>query len=243
MIQIIRMSELEEGTAVAAQAEGVELVVVKCNGRVSILEGRCPHQGAMLADGSVENGELVCNGHRWRFDCLTGEKLNNPKTCLKTFSARIEGDQVLVSEQEVIDWKRAAQKKATVDPARHAGRSLKDLPGPKGIPLLGNLLQLDLNRLHLVLEKWCEEFGPIYTIDLPHRSALVIADPELINNILRERPETYRRVGSIEPIFKVMGINGVFSAEGESWRRQRRLTMQALSTNHLRQFFDILIKV
>ena len=156
MIQIIRMSELEEGTAVAAQAEGVELVVVKCNGRVSILEGRCPHQGAMLADGSVENSELVCNGRRWRFDCLTGEKLNNPKTCLKTFSARIEGDQVLVSEQEVIDWKRAVQKKATVDPARPAGLSLKDLPGPKGIPQLGNLLQLDLNQLHLILEKWCE---------------------------------------------------------------------------------------
>jgi len=37
MIQIIRMSELEEGTADAAQAEGVELVVVKYNGRVSIL--------------------------------------------------------------------------------------------------------------------------------------------------------------------------------------------------------------
>jgi cytochrome P450 len=40
-----------------------------------------------------------------------------------------------------------------------------------------------------------------------------------------------------------MGINGVFSAEGDQWRRQRRLAMQALDTRHLRQFFPTLINV
>ena len=40
-----------------------------------------------------------------------------------------------------------------------------------------------------------------------------------------------------------MGIAGVFSAEGEDWKRQRRLTAHALDANHLRQFFPTLIKV
>jgi cytochrome P450 len=40
-----------------------------------------------------------------------------------------------------------------------------------------------------------------------------------------------------------MGINGVFSAEGEQWRRQRRLAMQALDAKHLRSFFPTLINV
>jgi cytochrome P450 len=40
-----------------------------------------------------------------------------------------------------------------------------------------------------------------------------------------------------------MGITGVFSAEGDDWKRQRRLTAHALDASHLRQFFPTLIKV
>ena len=34
-----------------------------------------------------------------------------------------------------------------------------------------------------------------------------------------------------------MAIAGVFSAEGEDWKRQRRVTAHALDANHLLQFF------
>ena len=40
-----------------------------------------------------------------------------------------------------------------------------------------------------------------------------------------------------------MRFTGVFSAEGEDWKRQRRLTAHALDAQHLRQFFPTLIKV
>ncbi|MGH8568983.1 MAG: hypothetical protein ACREXU_13455 [Gammaproteobacteria bacterium] len=33
-------------------------------------------------------------------------------------------------------------------------RTLSEFPGPKGLPLLGNLLQLDLKQLHRALERW-----------------------------------------------------------------------------------------
>jgi len=39
-------------------------------------------------------------------------------------------------------------------------RSLTELPGLRGLPLVGNLLQLDLKQLHRVLERWCNDFGP-----------------------------------------------------------------------------------
>jgi cytochrome P450 len=34
-----------------------------------------------------------------------------------------------------------------------------------------------------------------------------------------------------------LGVDGVFNAEGAKWRRQRKLAMLALNTNHLREFF------
>jgi hypothetical protein len=47
-----------------------------------------------------------------------------------------------------------------------AVRTLSDLPSPRGLPLLGNAFQLDLPRLHLVLEEWGEKFGSVFTVGL-----------------------------------------------------------------------------
>ena len=122
-------------------------------------------------------------------------------------------------------------------------RSITELPGPRGLPLLGNLLQLDLKQLHRVLERWCNEFGPLFAFELAKKPVVVVADPELIQNILRQRPNLYRRLGTIESVFEEMGITGVFAADGAAWKRQRRLTAHALDAGHLRQFFPALVKV
>lgn len=36
-----------------------------------------------------------------------------------------------------------------------------DLPGPRGVPVFGNLLHIESTRVHQQVEAWCEEFGPI----------------------------------------------------------------------------------
>ena len=34
------------------------------------------------------------------------------------------------------------------------------LPGPHGLPLLGNLLQLKATQLPTILERWADRYGP-----------------------------------------------------------------------------------
>jgi cytochrome P450 len=119
-------------------------------------------------------------------------------------------------------------------------RRLADLPAPRGLPFIGNALQLDPRRMHRTLEGWCHELGPAYTIGLGPKRAFVCADPELLQTALRERPEGYRRYAPIESVIAEMGGNGVFSVEGEAWRPQRRLIMQALASTHFRGFFPAL---
>jgi cytochrome P450 len=69
---------------------------------------------------------------------------------------------------------------------------------------------------------------------------LGISDPLLTEQILRDRPETYRRASVVEPVFAEMGVAGVFSAEGIAWRPQRRLAVQALSQRQQREFYNSL---
>jgi cytochrome P450 len=119
-------------------------------------------------------------------------------------------------------------------------RNLSDLPSPRGLPLLGNALQLDLPRLHLIFEKWAQEFGSMFTIGLGPKRVFVCSDADLLQTVLRERPDHYRRFSPIEAVTEEMKANGVFSVEGERWRPQRRLVMQALASRNFGSFFPTL---
>ena len=103
-------------------------------------------------------------------------------------------------------------------------RELDDLPGPRGLPLLGNLHQIDSGKLHLILEGWAAQYGPTYQIRIGRRRLIVITDPKWCDQILRARPETFSRGAVQSAIFSEMNLDGVFSSEGDSWRRQRKLT-------------------
>lgn len=120
---------------------------------------------------------------------------------------------------------------------------LQDLPRPRGIPLLGNALQLSDDGRHLQLERWAAEYGSLYTIRIGPRSCVVVSDAALTAKMLRARPETWRRIGTLEPIFAELGGAGVFSSEGEAWRAQRKLSMEALSHRHIKNFYPTLTTI
>jgi cytochrome P450 len=125
-------------------------------------------------------------------------------------------------------------------PKKNGIRSLSELPSPRGLPLIGNALQMDLPRLHLIFEEWAREFGSVFTIGLGTKRVFVCSDADLLQTALRERPERYRRFSPIESVLEEMKSNGVFSIEGERWRPQRRLVMRALASRNFGSFFPSL---
>jgi hypothetical protein len=70
-----------------------------------------------------------------------------------------------------------------------ATRTLRDLPGPRRLPLLGNAHQLRTARFHLILEGWADRYGPIYRMDTGRTPIVVISDREVANTCLRQRPD------------------------------------------------------
>ncbi len=131
---------------------------------------------------------------------------------------------------------------AAAAPARL--REIGELPGPPGLPLIGNTLQIDKPHIHRQVEGWSREFGPYFRIQLGPRKIFVIADHAAIGAILRDRPEGFRRTQRLSQISQEIGLPpGVFGAEGEAWRRQRKMVMAGFDPRHLRAYFPSLIKV
>ena len=119
-------------------------------------------------------------------------------------------------------------------------RRLKDLPAPGALPWLGNLHQLDAKRMHAQLEAWAQTLGKAYTFRLGPKRILVISDVEIALAALKNRPGGFRRLSTIEPVTEEMGLNGVFSTEGDQWRPQRDLVMRGLTPHQLEGFFPTL---
>ena len=114
---------------------------------------------------------------------------------------------------------------------------LRDLPGPKGLPLVGVLHRVRFDRLHLRLEEWAARYGPLFQIRMgPHRIA-VVSDAASIQRILVQRPQGFRRTRRLESVADEMKLRGVFAAEGDDWRRQRRIVVAALNRQKLADFF------
>jgi len=118
--------------------------------------------------------------------------------------------------------------------------AIAELPGPRTVPLLGNAHRLAPGRLHVMIEQWGRRYGPAFRFAMGPREVVAFADPEAVNTILRERPDAYRRWRELEQVTGELRLSGPFTSEGDDWRRQRRLAVTALNSNHLRRYFDII---
>jgi cytochrome P450 len=123
-------------------------------------------------------------------------------------------------------------------------REIGELPGPPGWPLLGNLLQIDRVHIHQQVEAWARKYGRFFSFRLGRERLLVVADHAAMAAVLRDRPEGFRRTKRLRDVAAEMGLaGGVFGAEGEAWKRQRRMVMAGFDPRHLRAYFPSLVKV
>jgi cytochrome P450 len=124
-----------------------------------------------------------------------------------------------------------------------ATRRIRDLPGPRGLPLLGNLLQIDTARLHLIAEEWSRRHGPYFRFRIGAREIFAVTDAETIGAILRDRPDGFQRSSRLVRVARKFGFDGLFAANGERWRRQRPMVMASFDPAHTKSFFPSLVRV
>ena len=61
---------------------------------------------------------------------------------------------------------------------------MTDIPSPPGWPLLGNLLEINLEKPHLTFMKWSKQLGHMFTIRLFGTDTVVVSSFDLIHEVL-----------------------------------------------------------
>ena len=95
---VARVDEIPEGEARSFQVEGRIIGIFHEAGQFHAMDDLCPHMGASLASGHMEDGIVTCPWHAWRFCISDGTWLDNPESDLKTdcYEVRVVEDEIQV---------------------------------------------------------------------------------------------------------------------------------------------------
>ena len=101
---VATLSALPDRDPQYALVADVDLVVVRFDENVSVFYGRCLHRGALMSDGFVQGDNLICGVHYWDYRVDSGVSEYNNSEVLPKFESWVEGDEVLVDEDEIAAW-------------------------------------------------------------------------------------------------------------------------------------------
>jgi nitrite reductase (NADH) small subunit/3-phenylpropionate/trans-cinnamate dioxygenase ferredoxin subunit len=95
-VTVCRTEEVTEGFARTVAVVGKLIAIFLDNGTYYAIDDTCPHMGASLADGYVENCTVTCSWHGWRFRLTDGAWADNPRIKIGSYPVRVEGNKIQI---------------------------------------------------------------------------------------------------------------------------------------------------
>ena len=109
--------------------------------------------------------------------------------------------------------------------------SLKSIPGPRGLPILGVMPEM-VNDMLGLFSRTAREYGGITQFKLLNSTYLLVTNPDYVKYILQDNYKNYIRGRSVETGRVLLG-NGLPLIDGDFWLRERRLLQPAFHRERL----------
>lgn len=93
---VAKVGDIPEGQGRAYAVNGRMVAVFLENGSYHAIDDFCPHMGASLAGGFLQEGVVVCPWHAWRFCVKDGTWCDNPSVGIDAFEVQVEEDEIRV---------------------------------------------------------------------------------------------------------------------------------------------------
>lgn len=120
--------------------------------------------------------------------------------------------------------------------------SLPHPPGPPGLPIIGHLHLLDPPNLPTQLWKLSKIYGPIMSLKLGFRPAIVVSSPQMAREIMKTHDQNFCSRPDLFGIQQISykGSDVVLSPYTEKWKELRKITtLHLLSAKRVLSFRPI----
>jgi nitrite reductase/ring-hydroxylating ferredoxin subunit len=94
-VRVCRVDDVPHGEHRGFPVPGVTwpILVVNMGGALVATAGVCPHEDVSLIDGDFDGRRIICPGHGYRFDLLSGRCVHDPTLVLRRYTVTIiDGD-------------------------------------------------------------------------------------------------------------------------------------------------------
>lgn len=122
--------------------------------------------------------------------------------------------------------------------------TVDQLPGPHGVPILGNLL--DLNNPHPIesLMDWAREYGPIYKLVVPGTTRIIVSGADMMPEICDD-DRFDKQLGPGLVAARGTGTPGLFLSETSDplWRRAHNILMAPFSQSSMRGYLPRMVDI
>lgn len=81
--------ELPPGKSAIVNLRGEEIALFNYKGKYFAVSNKCPHKGAPLGEGRIEEGILICPNHEWRYRLEDGFCPQNPELQTTIYPVRV----------------------------------------------------------------------------------------------------------------------------------------------------------
>uniref|UniRef100_A0A674J3C0 Uncharacterized protein n=2 Tax=Terrapene triunguis TaxID=2587831 RepID=A0A674J3C0_9SAUR len=101
-------------------------------------------------------------------------------------------------------------------------------PGPKPLPIIGNLHIMDLKRPYRTMLELSKKYGPVFSIQMGCQKMVVLSGYETVKEALVNQADAFAERPKV-PVFEELSKGyGVIFSHGNNWKVMRRFTLTTL---------------
>ena len=108
-------------------------------------------------------------------------------------------------------------------------------PGPRGWPIIGSAAEL-LHDSTGFLTRMARRYGDVVYFPLLFQTRTLLSNPDLIEEVLVRQPQKFEKGPGLRDAAQRLLGEGLLTAEGELWLRQRRLAQPAFHRQRIAEY-------